>query len=232
MSATDARQALIHRYAAVTARTPVGLTDTLAVLAHPDVLPFTADWLASVQDSLEPAERIERDAARLAHPTGAAALSGELAALSAEPAVSVPDRFPQHQLGDVIVYADPDMAGPANFAVCLECGARPNDPLEGLPLDAVLRFAVSHECPAGPVPAPDPGLLTGAEHEVIDLLGQAASSYAVNVVGFHPADRANDIAEFCSRIHDLQSRVMGHAAARAYPHRYRLAGGDPPGGSS
>ncbi len=81
--------------------------------------------------------------------------------------------------------------------------------------------ALSEEASALSAPSE---LLTGAEHEVVELLGQAASSFAVNVVDFNPATRAADIDEFCSRIHDLQARVMAQAAARAYPDRYRRSG--------
>lgn len=107
-------------------------------------------------DPLTPEEELELAAARLAHPTGAAALSEELGHLSG-----------------------------------------------------------------------DPGLLTPAEHELIDLLGQCASSYLA-VVGSHVGNRFQDNVEFVAHIHDLQARVMAQAAARAYPSRYRLAGGPPP----
>jgi len=67
-------------------------------------------------------------------------------------------------------------------------------------------------------------LLTEAEHDLIKLLGACASLFSTNVVGDGPT-RAHDVDEFCSRVHDLQARVMAQAAGRAYPDRYRLAGG-------
>lgn len=65
-------------------------------------------------------------------------------------------------------------------------------------------------------------LLTDAEHELIVHLGTAFTRYCA-VVG-DGASRAGDLAEFASRVHDLQHAVMAQAAARAYPDRYRLAG--------
>lgn len=66
--------------------------------------------------------------------------------------------------------------------------------------------------------------LTADEHEVIEMLGRASSLFCSRVVGQSSDTRPHDINEFCSRIHDLQARVMAQAAARSYPDRYRLAG--------
>ena len=71
--------------------------------------------------------------------------------------------------------------------------------------------------------SPHPEMLTLAEHQVADLLEQAASLFAKKVVGEGPT-RDADTAEFFSRIHDLQHAVMAQAAARAFPSLYRLAG--------
>lgn len=74
------------------------------------------------------------------------------------------------------------------------------------------------------------GLLTDAEHRLVETLGVAMSIFAQDVVGDDETTRDNDLNEFASRIHDLQARVLMHAAARAYPQRYRLNGGPAPKG--
>lgn len=68
-------------------------------------------------------------------------------------------------------------------------------------------------------------LLTEAEHKVINLLGEVATIFAQEVVS-KKSELAGiqDVREFFFHIHNLQSRVMGQAAARAYPDLYRLAG--------
>ena len=67
-------------------------------------------------------------------------------------------------------------------------------------------------------------LLTPDEHGLVTLLGEAAVLYQKRVVA-NGRTREYDCAEFISRIHDLQHAVMAQAAARAYPHLYRVAGG-------
>lgn len=64
--------------------------------------------------------------------------------------------------------------------------------------------------------------LTVDEHEACDLLGKAAALYT-QIVGHGPS-RSMDLAEFHHHIHVCQQAVMSQAAARAYPHRYRLLG--------
>ena len=66
--------------------------------------------------------------------------------------------------------------------------------------------------------------LTAAEHRVVELLGEAMSLYATKVVG-DGRTRTPDVHEFGASIHALQNAVLAQAAARAYPDRYRLAGG-------
>ena len=68
-----------------------------------------------------------------------------------------------------------------------------------------------------------PELMTKAEHELVELLGECFNRYA-GIVG-RGDTRGPDLTEFAARIHDLQHAVMAQAAARAYPSRYRLAGG-------
>lgn len=72
-------------------------------------------------------------------------------------------------------------------------------------------------------------LLTLAEHEIIKLLGQAASKFATDVIGWRKGEemtdvQRDDLAEFVDKIHQLQHTVLAQAASRAYPHLYRPAG--------
>lgn len=73
------------------------------------------------------------------------------------------------------------------------------------------------------------GLMTPAEHRVVELLGEATSLFCAEVVGDGPT-RSHDVNEWCGRIHDLQGRVLMAAAGRAFPELYRQQGqtvGDP-----
>lgn len=66
-------------------------------------------------------------------------------------------------------------------------------------------------------------LLTDAEHELVAALGEVWNSFC-RVVGNGPT-RDHDLAEIVAHVHALQHKVMGQAAARAYPGRYRVLGG-------
>lgn len=68
-------------------------------------------------------------------------------------------------------------------------------------------------------------LLTADEHEAMRLSGELAN-VCRRIIGNGPAAHG-DWAEFAGAIHDIQSRIMGQAAARAYPDRYRPLGGWP-----
>lgn len=65
--------------------------------------------------------------------------------------------------------------------------------------------------------------LTDAEHRTVEFLAEAMNVFARDVCG-DGATRPHDIAEFASRVHDLQARVLACVAAREYPDRYRLPG--------
>jgi hypothetical protein len=83
-----------------------------------------------------------------------------------------------------------------------------------------------NSAPAGDAPSPAT-LLTAAEHRVMELtvdLHQRLCRIAGDGDG-----RYGDLAEVVHHIHALQRIVLAQAAARAYPHRYRLLGGDSPG---
>ncbi len=58
-------------------------------------------------------------------------------------------------------------------------------------------------------------LLTQQEHKIIKDLGD------ICVQMCHLTSNTNDNHEIASQIHDLQARIMSHAAARAYPDLYR-----------
>lgn len=88
------------------------------------------------------------------------------------------------------------------------------------------RLAVAHSEAARLVSGADPderGLLTANEHEAMALLGRFAQAWS-GIVG-DGATRAQDINEAIAHVHALQNMVLSQAAARAYPGRYRLAGG-------
>lgn len=65
-------------------------------------------------------------------------------------------------------------------------------------------------------------LLTKSELALIDCIGGLMSGF-LEVVGDGPT-RSADLCEIVSLIHALQDKVMGQAAARAYPDRLRLLG--------
>lgn len=67
-----------------------------------------------------------------------------------------------------------------------------------------------------------PALLTDDEHRVMQLTADTFNLLA-RVVDRGPS-REHDMAELCAAIHVIQRTVMAQAAARAYPHRYRLLG--------
>lgn len=72
-----------------------------------------------------------------------------------------------------------------------------------------------------------PELLTDAEHEVIDLLGQAWTVICEQVVAAE-ASAGEDLREIMHHLHAVQNAVLANAAARAYPEKYRLMGADHP----
>ena len=65
-------------------------------------------------------------------------------------------------------------------------------------------------------------LLTDEERALIYDLGQIWNRLCA-VVGFD-VTREGDMAEIIIHVHALQQVLMAQAAARAYPHEYRLAG--------
>lgn len=66
--------------------------------------------------------------------------------------------------------------------------------------------------------------LTDAEHRAMDLTAQLYNLLCRDVIGDGPS-RDGDCAELAAEIHTIQHRIMAQAAARAYPDRYRLMGG-------
>lgn len=66
-------------------------------------------------------------------------------------------------------------------------------------------------------------LLSEYEHEAMDLTARLANLLAQDIVGFEET-RAHDLNELVGHIHVVQKAIMGQAAARAYPDRYRLLG--------
>lgn len=65
-------------------------------------------------------------------------------------------------------------------------------------------------------------LLTPDELKVGDLLAEAYN-LACKVIAKGPT-APYDAQEFAHHIHILQNMILAQAAARAYPHRYRLMG--------
>jgi hypothetical protein len=79
--------------------------------------------------------------------------------------------------------------------------------------------------------SPPPGFLTDAERQAVRMAGELYTFIERYVCGNGPT-RDADLAEIASRIHDIQYRVTGQAAARLYPGELRLMGdvaGDRPG---
>lgn len=144
----------------------------------------------------------------------------------------------------VTISEDADADRAVAFSVsCMDCPAR----LDRVSWREAVDDALYHVCPSealdeaaariahpaaqeardghpGPPSDEDEGLLTQAEHDCIMVLGEAHEIFRDQILGPEPHG-AQDDAEFISHIHDLQARVMAHAASRAYPDRYRLAGG-------
>jgi hypothetical protein len=66
-------------------------------------------------------------------------------------------------------------------------------------------------------------VLTDDEREAVRMAGELYAHIRDNVCG-SDSTRAADLAEIASRIHDIQYRVTGQAAARLYPGELRLMG--------
>lgn len=69
-------------------------------------------------------------------------------------------------------------------------------------------------------------LLTEDEHAAMRLAADLRNAVA-RVVG-HASTRASDLREITDHIHAIQAMVLSQAAARAYPHLYRLLGEELP----
>lgn len=65
-------------------------------------------------------------------------------------------------------------------------------------------------------------LLTPDEHRAVELTAELWNALSA-VVGDGPT-RGRDLQELAAHIHAIQQAVLSHAAARAYPDRYRLLG--------
>jgi hypothetical protein len=65
-------------------------------------------------------------------------------------------------------------------------------------------------------------LLTEQEHAVLSTLADAWNLFQKILADGDT--RSEDQVEFMIHLHVCQRMVMGQAAARAYPHRYRLLG--------
>jgi hypothetical protein len=73
-------------------------------------------------------------------------------------------------------------------------------------------------------------LLTDAEHRAMDLTVELTNLICNEIIG-NGRTRTSDINELVGDIHAIQRTILKQAAARAYPDRYRLLGGevgDPP----
>jgi len=64
--------------------------------------------------------------------------------------------------------------------------------------------------------------LTSQEHEAIRLLGDVGNLLPQIVA--HGPTREADLDELVAHLHVLQRSIAAQAAARAYPHTYRLLG--------
>lgn len=69
-------------------------------------------------------------------------------------------------------------------------------------------------------------LLTPSEHDAMDLTAELVRLLA-QLVGNGPS-RQGDMRELIAAVHSIQHAILSQAAARAYPDRYRLLGGEPP----
>ena len=66
-------------------------------------------------------------------------------------------------------------------------------------------------------------LLTEAEHRAMELTVELVNLMSRDVIGTGRS-RVGDVNEVVHHIHGIQRMVLGQAAARAYPDRYRLLG--------
>lgn len=66
-------------------------------------------------------------------------------------------------------------------------------------------------------------LLTPAEHRAMDVTADLYNALAA-ITGQGPT-RDADLSEIAHEIHHIQDRILAQAAARAFPDRYRLLGG-------
>ena len=73
-----------------------------------------------------------------------------------------------------------------------------------------------------PSPAKEASL-TDAELNAISMTARLWDSLVQDIVANGPT-REQDLAELASLIHGIQAKIMGQAAARAYPSLYRLLG--------
>jgi hypothetical protein len=69
------------------------------------------------------------------------------------------------------------------------------------------------------------GLMTPAEHRAMDMTADLYNLLCAEVIG-HDRSREGDVAEIAADIHHIQERILAQAAARAFPDRYRLLGGE------
>jgi hypothetical protein len=67
-------------------------------------------------------------------------------------------------------------------------------------------------------------LLTADELHAMNVTAQLVNALH-NIVGQGPS-REDDLTELVGHVHNIQHAVMGQAAARAYPERFRLLGED------
>jgi hypothetical protein len=73
----------------------------------------------------------------------------------------------------------------------------------------------------------DPGLLTKDEQRALELSGELANLLhkIITEGGLTESMVTHDWREGAEKIHALQHMIMSQAAARAYPHKFRLLGG-------
>jgi hypothetical protein len=70
-------------------------------------------------------------------------------------------------------------------------------------------------------------LLTAGEHRAMELTVDLY--HRLCRIARYGLGRSHDLAEVVHHVHALQRVILAQAAARAYPDRYRLLGGDTPG---
>lgn len=88
---------------------------------------------------------------------------------------------------------------------------------------------MSHEqdAPRGiGLPADTPIPMTIREHDLVKKLGSLAQDF--NNIMTRGIVYNEDYREVVYHIHALQNMVLAQAAARVYPHMYRLLGGSEP----